>query len=108
MDSETLDYFECSNRMDKKNILFKQPPVPKNRTFQADNFNVLLNFTDEVIHCGAFDIKWTELKEMFERDGSKKCPLKPLKNGREVSLSDLWFDLLTDYSFRLSPNMTEL
>ena len=103
--SETEDFFACSNRMDKQNILFKEPPVPKNRTYQAVNYNVVLNFTDEVIHCGDFDIPWTELKKMEESNGSLKCSLK---NGREVSLSELWIDLKTDYSFEMSPKMTKL
>jgi len=105
VDSETEDFFRCTNRMDKQNILFKQPPVPKNRTQQAVNYNVVLNFTNEVIHCGDFDIAWTELKEMRYRNGSLKCPLK---NGREVSLSKLWFDLKRDFSFEMSPKMTQL
>ena len=105
VDSETKDYFECTNRMDKQKILFKEPPVPKNRTYQAVKYNVVLNFTNEVIHCGDLDISWTELKEMRYRDGSLKCPLK---NGKEVSLSQLWLQLLQDYSYRLSPKMNEL
>ena len=104
-DSKNVDYFECSNRMDKQQILFKEPPVPKNRTEQGVNYNVVLNFTDEVIHCGDFDIPWTKLKEMRYREGSKMCSLK---NGREVSLSQLWLQLLQDYSYRLSPKMNEL
>ena len=104
--SETQDYFACANRIDKQNILFKEPPVPKERTWQADNYNVILNFTDEVIHCGDFDIPWTELKKMEESDESLKCRLK--NGSREVSLSELWIDLKTDYSFEMSPKMTKL
>ena len=42
--SKTLDFFECSNRNDKADILFKNPPVPKQKTFKAANYNEVLEF----------------------------------------------------------------
>ena len=105
VDSETRDYFDCSNRIDKATILFKEPPVPKNTTFQSDNYNEILTFNDEDIHCGEFNISWADFKQMSERNGSKHCLLN---NGNKVTISDLWIDLKADFSFKMSPKITQL
>ena len=104
-ESEIFDFFECSNRKDKKEILFKQPPVPRDTAYEPVNYNQVLNFTDVVIHCGDFDIPWPALKEMAERDSYKKCLLT---SGRNTSLLILWQDLKVDFSFKMSPLLTEL
>ena len=91
--------------MDKKEILFKDPPVPRDTAYEPVNYNQVLNFTDVVIHCGDFDIPWPALKEMAERDNYKKCLLT---SGRNTSLLILWQDLKVDFSFKMSPKLTEL
>ena len=99
--SKTRDYFECSNRNDKADILFKNPPVPKQKSYQAVNYNEVLNFTDKSFFCGQQEISWT----MANSHGNEKCLLK---NGEYVTLFDLIYDLRTDYSFKMSPKLTEL
>ena len=102
-DSKTYDYFECSNRNDKVDILFKNPPVPKQKSYQAVNYNEVLNFNNQSFFCGQQEISWADFhKHWFSNE---KCLLK---NGENVTLSDLDTDLRTDYSFKMSPKLTEL
>ena len=98
---KTDDFFECANRNDKVDILFKNPPVPKQKSYQAVNYNEVLNFTDKSFFCGQQEMSWT----MAISHGNEKCLLK---NGEYVTLFDLIYDLRTDYSFKMSPKLTEL
>ena len=101
--SKTLDYFECSNRNDKADILFKNPPVPKQKSYQAVNYNEVLNFTDQSFFCGQKEINWADFKKHWW--SNEKCLLK---NGENVKLCNLLIDLKRDYSFEMSPKLTEL
>ena len=103
--SKTKDYFECSNRNDKADILFKNPPVPKQKTFQAVNYNEVLNFNNNSFFCGQQEISWADFKTKKKIHGSEKCLLK---NEESVTLSKLWIDLKTDYSFKMSPILKKL
>ena len=103
--SKTLDFFECSNRNDKADILFKNPPVPKQKSFQAVNYNEVLNFNNQSFFCGQQEISWTDFKTKRYSHGDEKCLLK---NGEIVTLSTLWVDLIIDYSFKISPKLNEL
>ena len=104
-DSKTYDYFECSNRNDKVDILFKNPPVPKQKSRQAVNYNEVLNFSNKSFTCGQQNISWADFLTKRNSHGSEKCLLK---NGENVTLSRLWLDLKRDYSFEMSPKLTEL
>ena len=104
-DSKTYDYFECSNRNDKVDILFKNPPVPKQKTFKAVNYNEVLNFNDKSFFCGQQKISWADFKTKKKSHGNEKCILK---NGENVTLSRLWIDLKTDFSFQMSPKLTDI
>ena len=100
---KTHDFFECANRNDKVDILFKNPPVPKQKSYQAVNYNEVLNFTDQSFFCGQQEISWADFKKHWW--SNEKCLLK---NGENVTLSDLDTALRTDYSFKMSPKLTEL
>ena len=105
-DSKTYDYFECSNRNDKVDILFKNPPVPKQKSFQAVNYNEVLNFNNQSFFCGQQEISWADFETKANNShGREKCILK---NGENVTLSRLWGDLIRDYSFNMSHKLTEL
>ena len=104
-DSKTRDYFECSNRNDKEDILFKNPPVPKQKSFQAPNFNEVLNFTEEKIICGQREIPWNYFMQHVYYYGNENCLLK---NGENMTISQLWSNLIQDYSFKMSPKLNDL
>ena len=103
-DSKTRDYFLCSNRNDKEDILFKNPPVTKQKSYQAPNFNEVLNFTDKKIICGQLEILWDDFRQ-HAFYGNENCLLK---NGENITISELWGNLIQDYSFKMSPNLTAL
>ena len=48
-ESESMEYFDCPNRMDKARILFQDPPVPTKRTQEGTNYNQILNFDEDFI-----------------------------------------------------------
>ena len=104
-DSKTHDFFECSNRNDKEDILFKNPPVPKQKSYQGLNFNEVLNFTDKKIICGQREIFWEDIRQHWKRNSNENCLLK---NGENMTIIQLWIKLITDYSFKMSPNLTAL
>ena len=101
--SKTSDYFLCTNRNDKADILFQNPPVPKQKSYQAVNYNEVLNFNNQSFFCGQQEISWAEFGDHW--NSNEKCLLK---NGENMTLSDLWLDLKTDYSFNMSHKLTEL
>ena len=101
--SKTLDYFECSNRNDKADILFKNPPVPKQKSFQAVNYNKVLNFNNQSFFCGQQNISWADFGDHW--NSNEKCLLK---NGKNVTIIQLWVHLMTDFSFEMSPKLTKL
>ena len=106
VDSETVDYFECSNRMDKSAQLFTKPPVATQGTIKlGTNYNEVLNFSEKGIHCGHLDIPWEKFREYQKSHGSENCLLN---NGKNVTIAKLWLNLLRDYSFKMSPKMDEL
>ena len=101
--SQTLDYFECSNRKDKEEIIFKNPPVPKEKTWQAVNFNEVLNFTDQGFICGQREISWANFGQNW--NSNENCLLK---NGENMTITQLWGNLIQDYSFKMSPKLNDL
>ena len=103
--SKTSDYFLCTNRNDKADILFKNPPVTKQKSYQAVNYNEVLNFNNQSFFCGQQEISWADFLTKRYSHGNEKCLLK---NGENVKLSRLWIDLKRDYSFEMSPKLTEL
>ena len=100
---KTDDFFECANRNDKVDILFKNPPVPKQKSYQAVNYNEVLNFTDKGFFCGQQEISWADFVDHW--NSNEKCLLK---NGDNETIIRLWGDLIRDYSFNMSHKLTEL
>ena len=101
--SQTSDHFECNNRKDKEEIIFKNPPVPKEKSSQARNFNEVLNFTDEGFICGQREISWADFRQ--HQYSNENCLLK---NGENMTITQLWGNLMTDYSFKMSPKLNDL
>ena len=107
VDGEKYEYFECINRMDKARILFdfNNPPVPSNRTQTPRNYNEILNFDENFIYCGQRNISYDEFVEIKKWNATEKCFLGNLQN---ITLRQLWNDLLTDFSFNYSYKFGEL
>ena len=107
IENDKYNFFECLNRNEKAQVLFKKPPVPKKMTEQAINYNTVLVFneTSETIFCGQRNFSLNEFKELKEKYGNENCLLK---NGQNVTLSKLWIYLKTDFSFKLSPKLDDL
>ena len=105
--SKKYNFFECLNRNEKAQVLFKNPPVPKKVTEQATNYNEVLVFneTSSFIYCGQRNFSLDKFKELKEKYGDENCLLK---DGQNVTLSDLWIKLKTDFSFKMSPKLDEL
>ena len=105
-DAFTRDHFECANRMDKMNIMFKNLPVyPSPILATAVNYNQVLRFNDTHIICGGTqDFKYEEFYEVQLWNGTDKCELK---NGRKVQMKGLWGDLSLDFSFNMSSKIDE-
>ena len=104
------DHIQCLNRYEKAPVLFKNPPAPKDgngRNEQATNYNQVLNFnaTSGTIFCGQRNFSLDQLKELKEKYGNENCLLN---DGQNVSLSDLWIYLKTDFSFKMSPKFDQL
>ena len=79
--------------------------MPKQKSYQAVNYNEVLNFNNKSFICGQQNISWADFKTRKKSRGSEKCLLK---NGENVTLSKLWLDLIRDYSFEMSPKLTDL
>ena len=103
-DSEERPYFECSNRMDKANVLFTRPPVPVKKTLHANNYNQILNYDQDRIFCGHKDILYEDLKDEGIFNGGELCSLK---DNKSVNFQNLWIDLRVDFSFEMSSNISE-
>ena len=95
--STELDNFECSNRIDKKELLFKMAPVPSEKTFQARNFNELLSFDQTYIYCGSFNFTFEDFYDTARKFAFEECILN---DGTKIRLESLWANLATDFSFK--------
>ena len=111
LNAELNGYFECANRMDKSGVLFDYPPVQRTREGQAKyqregfNFNQILTFDEKNIYCGERNISYEKLSEVAHLHRFEMCQLK---NGLHFSILDIWRQLLTDFSFKMSSKMDEL
>ena len=99
------DHFECANRMDKMDVIFKNPPVHLTPAWAtAINYNQVLEFNETHIICGTHDFRYEDFYEVQLQYGKAKCELK---DGRKVQLKGLWGDLTLDFSFEKSYKMEE-
>ena len=110
LDAELKGWFECANRMDKSGVLFENPPVPiitreGQVIIEGMNVNQVLIFDEENIYCGERNITYEELSEVVHFHGYETCQLK---NGMHLTLLDIWVQLVTDFSFKMSSKLNEL
>ena len=107
--AELSDLFECANRMDKSDILFDYPPVTRTERGQERtediNMNNILIFDDENIYCGERNISYEELSYVVYLHRDEICQTK---NDMQLTLQDIWRQLLTDFSFNMSSKIDEL
>ena len=95
-------YFACMNRLDKNETLFKRPIVFAKKKREAANYNVLLEYDDEFVYCGSRNISFAQLSYVTGESLNEPCQLK---NGNNVTLQKLSYDLLRDFSFEKWPEM---
>ena len=107
---EQINFFTCLNRMDKKNVLFKTPPVPEKKKEKSFNYNELLPYDNKTIFCmntngSALNITYEALGETSKVQGDLVCQLQ---NDNSVILEQLWEDLLVDFTFEMSHKIGEI
>ena len=99
------DYFDCSNRMDKKDILFESPPISVKKTRNSINYNTELLFDENSIYCGKYNFTYEDFNQVSQDHGLEYCDIA---DGRKVTIGELWHDLLIDFSFNMTEKMNEL
>ena len=98
-------YFRCANRMDKKDFLFNRPPILKKNEEIATFYNDVLSFDDSYIYCGKLNFSFEDFKNVMRQHGSEECRLS---HGQTTHIVNLWIDLKTDFSFKMTKKMNEL
>ena len=104
VESEDFEFFSCTNRMDKENVLFSKPPLSTKRSRKSKNYNLLLNFDENTIYCGKHNFTYAEFEHVYSKNPTDLCTLK---EGKRISLEFLFLYLLNDYSFNMSTKMDE-
>ena len=99
------DYFDCSNRMDKKDILFESPPISVKKTRNSINYNTELLYDENSIYCGKYNFTYEDFYQVLQDHGMEYCDIA---DGRKVPIGGLWHDLLIDFSFNMTEKMNEL
>ena len=99
------EYFQCSNRMDKKDVLFESPPISVKKTRNSINYNTELLFDENSIYCGKYNFTYEDFNQVRQDHGMEDCDLA---DGRKVPIGELWFKLLTGFSFKMAKKMNEL
>ena len=99
-------FFECSNRMDKKKVLFESPPISvKKATKNGINFNTELSFDDDYIYCGKYNFTYEDFNQVRQNHGTDNCYMA---DGRQITIGDIWTSLLTNFSFNMTKKMNKL
>ena len=102
---DDYNFFECPNRMDKKKVLFESPPISvKKATQNGINFNTELLFDDYYIYCGN-NFTYEDFNQVRQNHGTDNCYMA---DGRQITIGDLWANLLTDFSFNMTKKMNKL
>ena len=99
------EYFECSNRMDKKDILFEGPPISLQKKRDSINYNTVLFFDDSYIYCGKQKFTYENFSQVRQKHGLEYCELA---DEEMVTIGVLWSDLILDFSFNMTEKMNEL
>ena len=98
-------FFECSNRMDKKKVLFESPPISvKKATQNGINFNTELLFDDYYIYCGN-NFTYEDFNQVRQNHGTDNCYMA---DGRQITIGNIWDSLLRNFSFKMTKKMNEL
>ena len=100
----STDYFECSNRNDKKKVLFESPPISVKKSRHPTNYNTELLFDDDYIFCGKYNFTYEDFYQVRQDHGMEDCDLA---NGKRIKIDNLWQDLLKDFSFNMTNKMNE-
>ena len=98
------DYFQCSNRNDKKEVLFEAPSVSVKKSTTI-NYNTELVFDEDYIYCGKYNFTYEDFNQVRQDHGMEDCDLV---DGTKEAIGDLWFYLLKDFSFNMTKKMNEL
>ena len=99
--SSTFAYFECLNRLDKIDTLFERPIIIAKKKRESVNYNTILQYDGDFVHCGSRNISFDRLPYVIGKNPREPCQLK---NGQSVTLEDL-YDLLTQFSFEKSTEL---
>lgn len=99
------EYFQCANRMDKRDTLFQRSPMSKGKTAEGTFYNTALSFDDFNIYCGQRNFSFEEFYEVRKQFGQDDCELA---NGKRIQIQELWSNLLIDFSFKKAQKMNDL
>ena len=100
-----FEYFECSNRMDKKDVLFERPPISLRKKGISINYNTALLFDDSYIYCGKQNFTYENFSQVMQEHRFESCELTDEKM---VTIGQLWSDLIVDFSFNMTKKMNEV
>ena len=95
------EFFECLNRVDKRDIMFNfdHPPVFQSIVQETLNLNTLLDFDETGINCGEFKVPYEDFYTRMIQNGSEDCFFL---NGGKLKLYQVWDELIQDFSFNMS------
>ena len=102
---ETVDYFECTNRMDKAHSLFARSSIVPTKNLVGDNFNELLLFDDDFIYCGHRNFSYEDFFDLQLAHPNELCQLE---YNHSITLNRLWQRLIVDFPFKMSRRIEEL
>ena len=91
-------YFFCTNREDKIQEMFENPPIPTNVYYsEVTSFNTVLSFDEKHIYCGVYNFTYKDFNEIRKMHGKEFCRLL---DGNRLTIWALWGYLLVDFSFK--------
>ena len=99
------DYFQCANRMDKKDMLFGRPPISVKKIRKAIFYNTELLFDEFYIYCGKFNFTYEDFYQVRLEHGNEYCDLA---DGKRDTIQNIWSELILDFSFNMTKKMNEL
>ena len=99
-------YFQCSNRNDKKDVLFESLPIyVKKINKKGINYNTELLFDNDYIYCGKHNFTYKDFYQVKQDHGMEDCDLA---DGRKEPIGELWSHLIKDFSFNMTKKMNDL
>ena len=99
-------YFSCTNRLDRANSLFDSPPLLNVRKIKkARNFNDVLLYDRDYIYCGKYNFTYNDFDLVRSDFGGEDCMLA---NGESIPIRQLWYSLLSDFSFEWNYKLIDI